>query len=245
MKTTTSHDNPLDPSVVLGVAAHADDLDFSSAGTLASFADKGAKVYYLILTDGSKGSADTDTDNASLSTIRQQEQREAARRLGATDVFFLDYEDGQLQVTPALKRDIVRVIRRVRPDVVLAFDPTMVYVADEGFINHTDHRACGQATIDAVFPLARDHLSFPELYTDEGLQPHKVATLLLTNLEKANFIVDISDYLPHKLEAIKAHVSQVPDVGAVMTRFAERAAETGKPYGFGHAEQFIRIDIPA
>ncbi len=129
--------------------------------------------------------------------------------------------------------------------MVLAFDPTMVYVADEGFINHTDHRACGQATIDAVFPLARDHLSFPELYTDESLQPHKVATLLLTNLEKANFIVDISDYLPHKLEAIKAHVSQVPDVGAVMTRFAERAAETGKPYGFGHAEQFIRIDIPA
>lgn len=230
---------------MLGVAAHADDLDFSSAGTLAAFADAGAEVYYLILTDGSKGSADTAADNGSLAGMRQQEQRNAARILGAKDVFFLDYEDGQLQVTPELKRDIVRVIRTVRPDVVLAFDPTMVYVADEGFINHTDHRACGQATIDAVFPLARDHLSFPELFTQEGLKPHKVKTLLLTNLEKANFIVDISDHLPRKLEAIKAHASQVPDASAVTSRFAERAAETGKPYGFGHAEQFIRIDIPA
>ncbi|MEO7364432.1 MAG: PIG-L family deacetylase [Candidatus Saccharimonadales bacterium] len=152
---------PLKPRIVLGVGAHPDDIDFMAAGSLAAFAAAGASVHYLILTDGSSGTADRSADSAALVTMRKAEQDAAAAAVGATSSRFLDYRDGQLEVTMELKRDIVRVIRELRPDTVITFDPTLAYFSPMGFINHPDHRAAGQATLDAVFPLARDHLSFP------------------------------------------------------------------------------------
>lgn len=227
---------------VLGVAAHPDDLDFGAAGSMAVWAAAGAKCYYLILTNGNKGTADKDLAPEKLIADRRREQRAAAKLLGVTDVFFADYEDGALEVTLALKRDIVRVIRQVRPDVVVTTDPSMIYSVDSGFINHPDHRAAGQAALDAVYPLARDHLVFPELLA-EGLEPHKVKTVLLNNFDKQNFYVDISETIDKKMAALAAHVSQMSELVATQKRMRELAERMGAQANCAYAEAFLRIDI--
>lgn len=232
----------LTPKVVLGVAAHPDDLDFSAAGTMAAFAKQGASVHYLILTDGGKGTADKSLTSEQLIKMRQDEQRAAAAAVGCHDVEFLTYTDGCLEVTLDVKRDIARTIRRVKPDVVITMDPTMVYSVERGFINHPDHRAVGQATLDAVFPLARDHLSFPELL-DEGLEPHKVPTVLLTNFEKNDYCVDISGTIEQKMAALAAHRSQIQDIPATQSRMRELAHKLGEQAGHDYAECFVRIDL--
>ena len=232
-------------NVALGVAAHPDDLDFSASGTIARLAGAGVDIYYLILTDGSKGSAERKVSREDLIATRQAEQRAAAQVLGVKEVFFLQNEDGLLECKPHIKREIARYIRQLKPEVVLAFDPTMIYDAKRGFINHPDHRACGQAVLDAVYPLARDHLSFPELL-QQGLEPHNVSTVLLSNFEKHNFSVDISETIDMKLSAIEAHASQLGnDPQSRLEENRLRAAEDGRPYGYGYAELFVRIDIPA
>lgn len=232
----------LHPKIVLGIAAHPDDLDFMAAGSTAKFVQDGAKVYYLILTDGGAGSEDRSMTSAQLKRIRQEEQRNAGKVLGLQDVFFCDYRDGTLQASLEVKREVVRYIRKIRPDVVVTIDPSVLYSARYGFINHPDHRAAGQAALDAVFPLARDHMSFPELLK-EGLEPHKTATVLLMNMNEHNYAVDISKTLDLKFKALAAHASQVPDMELVKKRFTSRAAEVGKPYGFSYAETFMRVDI--
>lgn len=230
------------PRRVLAVGAHPDDIDYGYAGSIAKWTQAGTEVYYLILTDGSKGTDDRSITPRKLSAIRRREQEVAAKHLGAKEVFFLDYVDGELAVTQELKRDIVRYIRRVKPDTVLVFDPTVVYAADRGFINHPDHRAAGQATLDAVFPLARDHLAFPELLQD-GLEPHKVATLLLMNFERQNFVVDITGTLAQKVSALALHASQISDMEAERAKVTEWAEAAGKAAGYRYAEAFMRIDI--
>jgi LmbE family N-acetylglucosaminyl deacetylase len=233
---------PLTPKVVLGVAAHPDDLDFGAAGTMAKFAAAGAQVHYIILTDGSKGSSDMDTTSEELIKVRQQEQRSAVAAVGGAGVEFLGHPDGMLEITMDLKREIVKAIRTIKPDVIVTMDPGMLYSSSRGFINHPDHRAAGQATLDAVFPLARDHLSFPELFAD-GFQPHITPTVLLVNFDTQNFYMDISETMDAKLAAIAAHVSQVPDLEGVQNRFKQIGALLGAKTGSKYAESFIRIDI--
>jgi LmbE family N-acetylglucosaminyl deacetylase len=234
---------PLKPNIVLGVAAHPDDLDFGASGTVARFASAGAQVYYLILTDGSKGSADETITSAALIKLRQAEQRVAAEALGIKEVFFLNYEDAALEVTQALKKDIVRYIRKLTPDVVITMDPSMLYDVARGFINHPDHRAAGQATVDAVYPLARDRLTFPDLLVSEGLQPHNVKTLLLNNFEKQNYYVDISETIEQKLSALAAHASQMPNLEATQDMMRQMATKAGRHVGGQYAEGFLRLDI--
>lgn len=233
----------LKPTVALGVAAHPDDLDFMASGTFATWAAAGTDVYYLILTNGNKGSDDPTIDPKTLTETRRQEQRDAAKLLGVKEVFFLDYEDGCLEVNRDVKCDIARVIRTVKPEVVITFDPGLLYMAERGMINHPDHRAAGQATLDAVYPLARDCLSLPELYTDEHLEPHKVRTVLLSNFEKQNFAVDITAAIDTKIAALKAHVSQIPDTVAMAQFIRDFAAQAGQQAGCKYAEGFIRIDV--
>lgn len=233
---------PLQPQVVLGVVAHPDDLEFGMAGSVAKFIAEGAKGYYFILTNANKGTEDRSLTSDQLRDIRRNEQREAGKILGLTDVFFGDYDDGALEVTQAVKRDIARVIRQVKPDVVLTMDPTMVYSADRGIINHTDHRAAGQATLDAVYPLARDHLTFPELLA-EGLEPHKVKTVLMNSFDAANFYVDITAHLDTKLQALGAHASQLGDPAAAFDRVREWASLAGAKVGAQYAEGFTRLDL--
>lgn len=234
---------PYVPKRILAVGAHPDDIDFGASGSIAAWARAGCHVEYLIITNGSKGSAERNVNATLLIETRQKEQRAAAETLGAQNVHFLNYEDGELQITMELKRDIVRLIRMVRPDTVIVMDPSVLYSARYGFINHPDHRAAGQATLDAVFPLARDHLSFPELLDQAKLEPHNVDHLLLLNFEKQNCYVDITDTFDLKLAALGKHVSQLADVRAVSAMLRTRAEEAGKQAGFAFAESFLRIDI--
>lgn len=236
--------SPLHPKVVLGIAAHPDDLDFGAAGTLAKFARDGAKVHYLLLTDGSKGTSDQDISPSELIKIRQDEQRAAVTIIGGAGVEFLSYGDGELEVTMELKREIVKAIRTVKPDVVITIDPTVVYSAKRGMINHPDHRAAGQATLDAVFPLARDHLSFPELFA-VGYEPHKTKTVLLINFNESNHTVDITETVEMKMQALAAHSSQFADLERTSTLMRTIASEAGENAGYTYGESFVRIDIPS
>lgn len=231
------------PQKVLCVAAHPDDLEFGVAGSVAKWTAEGAEVSYLICTNGCKGSSDRQLSGPELTELRRQEQRDAAKILGVKEVIFFDYEDGLVEVTMELKRDIAREIRRVQPDVVFCMDPTLLYIPDRWFINHPDHRAVGQATVDAVYPLARDHMMFPELLA-EGLEPHKVATLLLSNFEKSNFAIDITDFFDTKMKALAAHVSQVPDLEGTTAMLRSWARDAGKWAGLELAEAFVRVDLP-
>lgn len=234
--------DPISPKVVLGVAAHPDDLDFGASGAMAKFAKDGARVHYLILTDGSKGSADTSMTEQKLTEMRRQEQRDAVAHFGGAGVEFLDYPDGQLEVTMDLKKDIIKAIRTIKPDVVVTMDPTMVYSSVRGMINHPDHRAAGQATLDAVYPLARDHMSFPELF-DAGFKPHKVKTVLLINFDNHNFAVNISDTIDFKMKALEAHVSQMPELEKTQAWMRQIASKAGAKYGYTYGESFMRIDV--
>jgi len=238
MLTTFS---PLQPKIVLGIAAHPDDLDVGAGGTLARFALDGAEIHYLILTDGGKGSDDPTITSIQLTEIRHQEQQTALEIVGGKSITFLDYPDGELEVTMELKKQIVKVIRRIKPDVVITMDPTVIYSASKGIINHPDHRAAGQATLDAVFPLARDRLTFPELAA-EGFEPHKTATVLLVNFNESNFTVDITNTFETKVKALKAHVSQFGDLENA-TWIHHMAKEQGRQAGYELAESFVRIDI--
>jgi LmbE family N-acetylglucosaminyl deacetylase len=233
--------SPLQPKIVLGIAAHPDDLDVGAGGTLARFALDGAEIHYLILTDGGKGSDNPSITSAQLTEIRHAEQKMALQIVGGKTITFLDYPDGELEVTMELKKQIVKTIRTIKPDVVITMDPTVVYSAANGIINHPDHRAAGQATLDAVFPLARDRLTFPELVA-EGFEPHKTATVLLVNFNESNFAVDITDTFEIKINASKSHVSQFGDLKH-SSWVQDMAKAEGLKVGYAMAESFVRIDI--
>lgn len=227
--------------IVLGVAAHPDDLDFGAAGTFAKWTKTGHNCYYLICTDGSKGSDDYRMTAEKLIKIRRREQMEAGKLLGLKNVFFLNYKDTELEPTMQLKKDITRYIRMLKPDILVSFDPAYVYSVSRNFINHTDHRAASLAAMDAVFPLARDRLTFPELQY-EGLEPHKVKELYFVNFENYNEIVDISDTIDIKLKALSRHKTQVNN--QALKRMKKLAREKGEKHGFLYAETFIKITLP-
>ncbi|MBI4058675.1 PIG-L family deacetylase [Candidatus Microgenomates bacterium] len=228
--------------VVLGVAAHPDDLDFSASGTFAKWVKEGASCYYLICTDGCKGSDDPKMTEQKLIALRKAEQRTAAKILGIKEVFFLNHKDTQLVADLTLKKEIVRLIRKVKPDIVVTLDPTFVYSVERGFINHTDHRAAGLAALDAVFPLARDRLTFKEL-EKEALSPYKVSTLYLTNFDHPTEIIDISDTLELKLQALEAHTTQISK--QALERVKKWNRILGKKRGYKYAEGFVKLTLPA
>lgn len=225
--------------IVLGVAAHPDDLDFGASGTIAKWTKEGAKCYYLILTNGCKGSKDPKMTEEKLIKIRRQEQLNAGEILGLKDIFFLKHNDTELVNDLILKKEITYYIRKLKPEIVVTMDPTLIY-SSSGFINHTDHRAAGQAAIDAVFPMARDRLIFPE-HEKQGLTPHKVKTIYLVSFEKPNKFIDISGTIDFKLKALAAHKSQV-DIDAI-SRIKKWSEVLGKKVGYPFAEGFIEINL--
>ena len=194
------------PRRALVVAAHPDDADFGAAGTAYLWSQQGWEFYYLVCTDGSKGSDDESIPPWRLIEMRRQEQRDAAAILGVKDVFFLDYVDGEITSSRELLGDVVRVIRQVKPHAVFTHDPETVIVND-AFVNHADHRVTGLAAIDAIYPAARDRHNFPEQIA-AGLQTHKVAQIYIWGSPKANFEVDVTDVIGKKIEALVAHTSQ-------------------------------------
>ena len=195
-----------DNKTALVIAAHPDDADFGAAGTSYLWSKEGWTFYYLVCTDGSKGTADPSMKPGDLVRIRREEQREAARRAGAKDVFVLDYTDGELTYTRPLLGDVVRHIRMLKPYAVFTHDPE-AYIVRNSFINHSDHRCTGQVAVDAIYPSARDRLNFPE-QIDEGLETHNVKEIFIWGSEKAEFETDITDVVDQKIHALNAHVSQ-------------------------------------
>lgn len=226
------------PKNVLVVVAHADDIDFGVAGSVAHWVQHGATVTYCIVTDNSAGSNDPDADLQDLIDLRQQEQTEAAKLVGVTDIRWLHYRDGDLTPSIDLRRDITRVIRQVRPDRVVTFDPSLMFSERPGnvYINHPDHRAVGEATLYAVFPSAETRPIFRELL-DEGLEPHKVTDLYLVLTEKINTFVNITYQIDKKVAALACHKSQLD--GEVVNMVKGWNAEAGKKFmGGGFAEVF-------
>ena len=221
---------------VLVVLAHPDDPEFFCGATLAKWARQGKEIRYLLLTCGDKGSDNPDVTPESLCVDRQLEQRNAADVIGAKDIVFLAYHDGELVNSPEVRRDIVREIRRFKPGVIVTCDPTS-FLRTGGFINHADHRTAGAAALDAVFPAAGNLMYFPELIRDEGLLPHNVKRLYIHGNEKPDTWVDISETLATKIEALKKHVSQI-DTHDVDEWMHEWAAEEGKEKGIPAAEAY-------
>ena len=235
-----------DAKRVMLIVAHPDDGEFMAAGTLAKWARQGSEIYYVLCTSGDKGTSDPEMKPEELAAIREREQRAAAAVVGARDVVFLRYPDGTLQNTLELRKDLVRQIRRYRPDVLVCQDPTMRYT--DGYINHPDHRAAGDAALDAVFPSARDYHVFPELVTEEGLMPHKTLEVYLgAQGPSATVWVDIADTVDVKIAALYEHMSQVgkdPErLKTMAERIKERCAEVGAAHAMSYAESFRYVRL--
>ena len=221
---------------VMVVTAHPDDSEFGAGGTIAKLVKEGCEVTYVIVTNGNKGSGDRAMTSERLALIREAEQRNAARTLGVARVEFLGYADCEVEDTRELRCDVTRQIRRWRPDLVIAMNPHRSYNLGG---SHRDHRITAGVALDCVYPLARDHLAFPELMPD--YEPHKVLEIHLMQWENPHLVVDISDVMDLKLKALACHASQFADFPAVEKRVRERSAELGKPKGYAYAETFDRV----
>jgi LmbE family N-acetylglucosaminyl deacetylase len=224
------------PQRVLVVMAHPDDIEFGAAGSIAHWVEQGAQVTYCIVTNGAAGSNDPSMDMEVLIETRQEEQRQAAAKVGVQDVRFLGYQDGALQPTMELRRELTRLIRQLKPDRVVAFDPTCIIAQEMDYINHPDHRASAEATLYAVFPSAETRPIFPELLA-EGLEPHKVLDMYLVLTDHPNTYVDITAQHERKLEALACHATQniTPEVLGMVRQWG---GEAGQKLGLGAAEVF-------
>jgi LmbE family N-acetylglucosaminyl deacetylase len=223
---------------VMVITAHPYDSEFGAGGTVARFTKEGREVVYCIVTNGNKGSSDRTMTPERLAIIRAEEQRQAARVLGVERVIFLGYPDGEVEDTRDLRRDVSREIRRVRPDLVVCQNPNRTYNLGA---SHRDHRTVGGVVIDCVYPLARDHLAFPELMPE--FEPHKVREVYVMQWNEPHVVNDITDVMDLKIKALACHASQFADFSAVEKRVRERNKELGTPKGYAFAETFDRIVI--
>lgn len=211
-------------SRVLVVLAHPDDPEFFCGATLAKWARQGKEICYLLLTCGDKGSDDPAMTPEALCVDRKEEQLAAAATIGVQDVRFLSYPDGELFNTLEVRREIVREVRRVKPQIVVSCDPTM-YIRGSIAINHPDHRMAGAATLDALFPAAGNRMYFPELLAD-GLEPHFPREIWLSVTGEPNTWVDVSDTIDIKIRALLRHKSQVKDPDGLEKRIRDRLRRT-------------------
>ena len=231
------------PERVLVVAAHPDDVDFGAGGTVATLVGRGCAVTYCIATDGDAGGFDPEVPRSEIPGIRRGEQRAAAEVFGVADVRFLGYRDGQLTVTHDLRRDIARVIRQVRPQLVITQSPDRNY--RRIYASHPDHMAAGEAALQAVYPDARNPFAHPTLLADEGLAEWAVEQVWVMGREDADHAIDITAAFPTKLAALRAHVSQVAHLDDLEDRMrgwgAANAQQAGLPQG-RLAEVFTVVD---
>lgn len=214
------------PPSVLVLLAHPDDPEYFCGGTVARWSSEGRSIAYCLVTSGDKG-ADDPVDAEALARRREDEQRAAAAVLGVAEVIFLRRADGTLEPSLELRRELTRVIRRVRPDVLITCDPTTIYPRGRR-INHADHRAVGAAALDAVYPAAGSALFFPELLA-EGLEPHKVRQVYLAGTQHPDTTIDVTGFLDRKLEALRCHRSQISDFDEVARNVAERLRDPDSP----------------
>ena len=236
----TSNNNFYIPESAMAIHAHPDDIEFSCAGTLARWAQAGTRVSYVLCTSGDVGIADLSLTRANAAEIREVEQRAAAEIIGAQEVVFIGEPDGTLEPTLELRKKLVREIRRFRPEVVLCGDPTIVWIGDT-YINHPDHRAAAQAALDAIFPAAGQPHLFEELST-EGLTAHKTRKVYVSGWDHTDLYVSIEDTIDKKLEALRAHKSQMKDWDPE-ERIRESAGERAKGKEMAYAEGFRVVTL--
>jgi LmbE family N-acetylglucosaminyl deacetylase len=228
------------PESAMAIVAHPDDIEFSCAGTLARWARAGARVSFVVCTSGDVGIADDGMTRQKAAEIREAEEREAARIIGATEVIFLREPDGMVQPTLELRKKLVREIRRFRPEVVICGDPTLVW-AGENYINHPDHRAVATAAVDAVFPAAGQPHVFEDLAA-EGLTAHKVRRVYVANWREGDTYVSIDETIDLKVAALKAHQSQMGDWD-VEANIKQWAAERAKGHEMQYAELYRVVTL--
>jgi len=220
-------------SSALVLFAHPDDAEFMCGGTIAKWARDGCEVHYVVCTDGSAGSNEPGADRDEVAPIREREQRAAADVLGVKSVTFLGETDGLLEVTPATRKKVTREVRRVRPEVLVAADPSRLW-SGQGYINHWDHKQAGLLALTAVMPDAPTRVMFQEL-EDEGIEPYEIPNLWLSSNEPDTY-VDITDTIDTKIAALAQHVSEEGEAAAPWVR--ERARAVGEEAGVEYAEAF-------
>jgi len=215
------------------VTAHPDDVDFGAAGTVATLVAAGVSVTYCVVTDGDAGGFDPDVPRSQIPGIRRREQVSAAAAVGVDDVRFLGYKDGELTVTHELRRDITRVIRQVQPERVMTMSPVRNW--DRIGASHPDHMAAAEATVQAIYPDARNQFAHPSLMNDEGLGEWHVAELWMFGSPTPNTYVDVTDHIEDKLNALRAHVSQTEHMedleGMIRGWMTQSAQRGGLPEG--------------
>lgn len=230
------------PGSVLVIMAHPDDPEFFCGGAVARWAAEGREIEYLLLTQGDKGADEPGVHPEQLAQIRAEEQRAAAAVLGVKQVHFLNHRDGELYVDEALRRDVTRMVRQVRPYTVVTSDPSGYYFT--GFVNHADHRVAGHVALDAVWPGARSALYHPTLYEEEGLEPHKVKEVYIAGAVHPDTTVDITEYFDLKMDALAEHKSQIEDVEELAERLKGRQLDPESPPDAPrYIEQFKRIEV--
>jgi LmbE family N-acetylglucosaminyl deacetylase len=247
--TELSSQTPSEPAqrkVALVVVAHPDDAEFMAAGTVATWIADGWEVHYVICTDASGGGPDDAEDvsqqaRQAISDVRKHEQRAACAVLGVQDILFLDYPDGQLEPSLALRHDLVRVLRQSRPTRVICPSPDRNWASGYSVGGyHPDHLAAGVATIAAIYPASQNGWDFPDLLK-EGLKPHKVREIYFSGAPTSNFAVDISAVIDLKIAALRAHTSQLAEhFDELADEIRKWAAEDGQKYGMAYAEEFHR-----
>ncbi len=225
----------------LVVTAHPDDVDFGLGATISMLTGAGVDVAYLLVTDGQAGGFDRDVPRSEMPRIRREEQRAAAAAVGVDDVRFLGRVDGEVVADHALARDISRRIREHRPDLVITSSPERNYRAVGA--SHPDHRAVGDATLDAVYPFARNPFAYPELLEDEGLDAWIVAEVWLMGDEQPDLVVDVTDAVDRKLAALHEHRSQLTDPDMTDDRVREWLARTAEHAGLpdGRLAEAVRV----
>ena len=226
---------PMVPNRVLLVTPHPDDAEGGCGATVAKWIEEGAEVVYLLCTNGDKGTTDLEMTPPRLAATREKEQIEAARVLGVKDVVFLRHPDGGLEDDRQFRGEVVREIRRHRPDVVMCMEPCRL-----ASHSHRDHRISGQVTVDAVATYAWRPLYFPEHMADEGLHPHVVPSIYLWGSETPDTFVDVSATVDRKVETLLKHASQMTSPDRTRSRVRESARRVAQTHGTGfeYAEAF-------
>jgi LmbE family N-acetylglucosaminyl deacetylase len=227
------------PKRILVILAHPDDPEFFCGATIARWAALGHQIHYVLLTRGDKGAPDRSQTPEEISRKREIEQQGAANVLGVKSVRFLDYYDGYLVPDLALRKDVVRVIRQEKPDILVTSDP-LNFIGDT-HINHPDHRAAGQVVADAVFPAAGNPFFFPELMDEEGLAPHSVKEIWMSISMQPNGLMDVTEYWQKKIDALHCHASQIGDPEKADQRMKSRRAAESSEEAPRYEERFRRI----
>ncbi|HBF41759.1 MAG TPA: PIG-L family deacetylase [Anaerolineaceae bacterium] len=237
----TNIENWQEKQKILVFLAHPDDPEFFCGAMIARWVSLGHELHYCLLTQGQKGAQSIDTDPERLAVLRRGEQRNAADVLGVKSVSFLNYVDGEVYPSDEMRREIVRVIREIRPTILVTSDPRNLFPSDRR-INHPDHRAAGQAVVDAAFPAAGNPCFYPELIREEDLAPHSVKEVWLSATSQPNLVIDLTGYFEKKLAAIHCHKSQIgTDLAEFDRRMHERFVKDDLTGEEKFYEQFFRI----